>query len=78
MVNSELELFGQQNRSHSPEQVGLCLVYACVFRFLVAAEAEQSLTGHNGLSQTENLAHPLGWRVDCVRGAQEEGRGTTC
>lgn len=70
IVNSELELFGQQNGSHSPEQVGLCLVYACVFRFLVAAESEQSLTGHNGLSQTENLAQQTftdlrggGWTV---------------
>ena len=81
VINSKLELLGQNRSQCSLEQVGLCFVYDSVFRFRVATESEQSLTGHNGLSQTENLDQQMftdaggrGWSV--VKAAKKEGRGT--
>lgn len=83
-VNSKTEgFFDQKRRSQCRlEQVRLCFIYVCVFRFLVAAESEQSLTGHNGLSQNQKLDQQtftdLGGRgQSVVTAVQKEGRGTT-
>lgn len=82
VINSELELLGQKNSSQRRlEEVGLRVVYGCVFRFLVVAGSELSLTGHKGLSQTENLYQQTftnlgGGRWSVAKAAWKEGRGT--
>lgn len=78
VINNKLELLGQKCRL---EWVWLWFGHASVFRILVAAESELSLTGHNDLSQTENLDQQMftdlgggGWSEVGV--TQKEGRGT--